>query len=243
MVVKLKKYDLHVHSYFSKCSVIKPEEILRIAKERGLNGIAITDHDTLKAYPILKKLNKDKDFEIIPGEEISTNQGHLLGLYLKKEIKSRDLLEAIDEIHAQGGIAITPHPFTIMSWHNLTYPLSKLKGKIDAVEAFNSRNFSHYNNLVQKEVARLGFAQVGSSDAHLKIDIGNGYTLFEGDLRTALKNKKTSIGGINKYVFLSNMCAGFNARVRYTLRGNVSEGDKVERNNSSEKKLSRGRSK
>jgi predicted metal-dependent phosphoesterase TrpH len=214
----IKKYDLHVHSYYSKCSIIKPVDILKRAKEKGLNGIAITDHDTLKAYPILKKLNKDKDFEIIPGEEIHTNHGHLLGLYLTKEIVSRDLFEAIDEIHAQGGIVIVPHPFTV-AFHSFTYPLSKLKSKIDAVEAFNSRNFQHYNNIAKTEISRLGFSQVGSSDAHIPQDIGNGYTLFIGDLRTALKNKKTQIGGTTKYAIVSNLSATLNSRIIYYIRG------------------------
>lgn len=215
----IRKYDLHIHSHYSPCSIIKPEDILRLAKERGLNGIAITDHDTMKAYSILKKLNKDKDFEIIPGEEIETNYGHLLGLYLHKEIKSRDLLEAIDEIKSQGGIVIVPHPFTFASIHTFSYSLAKLKGKIDAVETFNSRNFPHYNELAKKEALKCGFTQVGSSDAHIKSDISNGYTLFEGDLRKAIKNKKTKVGGTTKYAFISNLCAGFNSRIIYPIRG------------------------
>jgi predicted metal-dependent phosphoesterase TrpH len=198
---------------------MKPEDILRIAKERGLNGIAITDHDTMKAYPILKKLNKDKNFEIIPGEEINTNHGDLLGLYLHKEIKSRDLLEAIGEIKSQGGIVIIPHPFTIASVRSFTYPLVKLKGKIDAVETFNSRNFPHYNELAKKEALKYGFAQTGSSDAHIKSDISNGYTLFEGDLRKAIKNKKTKVGGTTKYGFVSNVCASFKSRIIYPIIG------------------------
>jgi predicted metal-dependent phosphoesterase TrpH len=219
MINKLKKYDLHIHSNYSPCSYIKPEDILRIAKERGLNGIAITDHDTLKAYPILKKLNKDKNFEIIPGEEIYTNYGDVIGLYLSKEIKSRDFFEAIKEIKNQGGIVIIPHPFTIASVRKFKYSLAKLKGKIDAVETFNSRNFPHYNELAKKEALKYGFAQTGSSDSHIKADISNGYTLFEGDLRKAIKNKKTQVGGTTKYVFISNICASFKSRIVYPLVG------------------------
>jgi len=215
----MKKYDLHIHSNFSNDSIIAPADILRIAKEKGLNGIAITDHDTMRAYSVLKKLNKDKDFEIIPGEEIHTNYGHFLGLYLRKEIKSRDLFEAIDEVHNQGGIVVIPHPITIASIHNFNYSLGKLKGKIDAVEAFNSRNFKRHNDLAQKEILKYGYAQVGSSDSHIKSDIGNGYTLFYGDLRDAIKNKETIVGGTTKYGFVSNLCAGFRGRIIYPIIG------------------------
>ena len=215
----LKKYDLHIHSCYSPDSIMKPADILRIAKERGLNGIAITDHDTLKAYPVLKKLNKDKNFEIIPGEEIHSNYGHFIGLYLKKEIQSRDLFEAIDEIHSQGGIAIIPHPFTLASMHNFRYPLSKLKGKVDAIEAFNSRNFKRHNDSAKKEILKYGFSQVGSSDSHIKLEIGNGYTLFEGDLRLAIKNKKTNVGGTTRYSLVSNICAGVRGQIIYPIFG------------------------
>ena len=218
----MNKYDLHIHSYFSPCGYMKPKAILRIAKEKGLNGIAITDHDTMRAYPILKKLNKDKDLEIIPGEEVHTEYGDVLGLYLHKEIKSRKLLEVIDEIKNQGGIIIIPHPYRRMFYsrdYAFKYPLSKLKGKIDAVETFNSRNFSGNNKLARKDAVKYGFAQVGSSDSHVHFDISNGYTLFDGDLRQALKNKRTEVGGTTKYNILSSILAGFKSKIVYPFTG------------------------
>ena len=81
------KYDLHMHTHYSKCSNLKPEILLKIAKKRGLNGIAITDHNVVEGALKVKKLNKDKDFEVIVGEEISTDAGEVLAYYLNKEIK------------------------------------------------------------------------------------------------------------------------------------------------------------
>jgi predicted metal-dependent phosphoesterase TrpH len=215
----MKKYDLHMHSYYSRCSRNKPEDILKAAKRAGLNGIAITDHHTMRAYPILKKLNKDKNLEIISGMEIKTQYGDVLALYIKKEIKSRDLFEVIREVRRQGGIIIIPHPFRIASWLRFRYPLEKLKGKIDAIEAFNSRNFSHCNVVASKEALRLGIPQVGSSDAHMILDIGNGYTMFDGDLRRALRNRKTRVGGTTKYVLLSGIVGSVNKRLLYPILG------------------------
>jgi len=210
----MKKYDIHIHSYYSPCSVISPETILNRAKKAGLDGIAITDHHTMKAYPLLKKLNKDKNLEIIPGEEISTNYGDVVALYIYKEIKSRDLLTVLKEIRSQGGIAIIPHPSTITHRLSFTYPLSKLKGKVDAVETFNSRNFKFSNDVALKSALKWNFPQTGSSDAHLPFDIGRGYTLFEGDLRTAIKKGKTTPGGTNKFGLLSFLISVF---YKYTI--------------------------
>lgn len=215
----LKKYDLHVHSYYSRCSRNRPEDILKAAKRAGLNGIAITDHHTLQAYPILKRLNKDRNLEIIPGEEITTQYGDVIALYIKSEIKSRDFFQVVKEIHSQGGLVIIPHPFRHVPWTKFKYPLNRLKGKIDAVEGFNSRNLSHANSKAQTEASRFKIPQVGSSDAHMIIDIGNGYTLFEGDLHKAIKTGRTVIGGTTKYSIISGAKAFINKNVLYPILG------------------------
>jgi predicted metal-dependent phosphoesterase TrpH len=218
----MKKYDIHIHSYYSPCSRNRPEDILKAAKKSGLNGIAITDHHSLKAYSILKKLNKDKNFEIIPGEEITTEYGDVLALYITKEIKSRKLLEVLKEIHAQGGISIIPHPYRPMPWTKLRFPLEKLKGKIDAIEVVNSRNTISANNKAKKMAETLKISETGSSDAHTIFDIGKAYTLFdkkEKTLRNALKNHATFGEGTTKYGLLSILAATINKRILYRFKG------------------------
>jgi hypothetical protein len=206
----MKKYDLHIHSHYSPCSIISPKMILKRAKKAGLNGIAITDHHTLKAYSILKRLNKDKNFEIIAGEEITTQYGDVLALYLKKEIKTRDFFELIKEVKRQNGIIIIPHPITISKKYSFRYPLKDLKKIFKGIdfgfEIHNSRNFIVLNNKSKILAKKHNFAQTGSSDAHLPIDIGNGYVLFnetKDDLRSALKYARTIAGGTTKYNVLS----------------------------------------
>src|SRR3990167_1868027 len=68
--IDMLKYDLHMHTCYSKCSNLRPEILLKTAKERGLNGIAVTDHNTIEGALRIKNLNKDKNFEVIIGEEI-----------------------------------------------------------------------------------------------------------------------------------------------------------------------------
>lgn len=192
----MKKYDLHIHTIYSSCSRIKPAKLLEIAKKRGLNGIAITNHNTIKGGAEVKKLNKDKNFEVIIGAEIKTDKGEILGLYLKKEIKSRKAGEVIDEIHEQGGIAIAAHPFT---WGLLRKPCKfdkKELKKIDGFETFNSRNtFRWENELAVQFAQKHKLAQTAGSDAHFGYEIGRAFTLFNGSLRDAIKKRKTVIMG------------------------------------------------
>ena len=81
------KYDLHTHTNYSKCSNLKPEILLKIAKKRGLNGLAVTDHHKIKGALKVSKLNRDKNFEVIIGEEVTTDFGEVLAYYINKEIK------------------------------------------------------------------------------------------------------------------------------------------------------------
>ena len=195
------KYDLHTHTCYSKCSNLNPEVLLKIAKKRGLNGIAVTDHNTIDGALKAKELNKDKNFEVIVGDEVRTNYGDVLAYYLQKEIRSRDLFSVIDEVKAQGGLIAIAHPFRISVNPTLKfrYPLEKIKNKIDAIECFNARMLPGNNNKADKISNKLNVAKTGGSDAHFKFEIGKAYTIFEDNLRKALKNKKTKVDGTILY--------------------------------------------
>ena len=96
------KYDLHIHSKYSSDGVLDPEKIVKIAIKRGLNGVAITDHNTIIGG--LKAKNYEtEDFKVIVGSEISTERGEIIGLFLKEEIKPGNVQEVISEIKEQNG--------------------------------------------------------------------------------------------------------------------------------------------
>lgn len=188
------RYDLHIHTNFSRCSRIKPEKLLKIAKKRSLNGIAVTDHNTIKGGLAVSELNKDEDFEVIVGAEMETVDGEILGLYLNEEIKSLEMFEIIDEIKQQGGIAIIAHP-TARFRRSLKQPCIELKGRIHGIEAFNSRALPLENWRAQRMASKFKFGVTGGSDAHFYYEIGRGYTEFKGNLREAIKTKSTKVGG------------------------------------------------
>ena len=195
------KYDLHVHTNYSKCSNMKLEVLLKTAKKRGLNGIAVTDHNTIEGALKAKKLNKDRNFEVIVGEEVSTAQGDVLAYYIKKPIKSTDFFQMADEVKKQNGLIVIPHPFrtALAAGHKFKLPFKAIKNKIDAIEVFNARTLPGDNEKANNAADKLNIAKTGGSDSHFKFEVATAYTLFEGNLRKALKNKKTKVNGTTLY--------------------------------------------
>ncbi|HZX45300.1 MAG TPA: PHP domain-containing protein [Candidatus Nanoarchaeia archaeon] len=191
------RYDLHIHTYNSACSTLRPETILKAAKRVGLDGIAVGDHNTVKGGQEVKKLNKDKDFEVIPSIEVSTDRGHVLGLYIREEIKSREFFSVTDEIKKQGGIVILAHPFRVLPHLRAKIKGVDLKKCLDGIECFNARTSYFSNRSAVKTADKFNLAKTGGSDSHFSFEIGRSYTVFEGDLRDAVRKRKTQACGSN----------------------------------------------
>ena len=99
---------MHVHTKYSSDAFITPEELVIYSKKQGLDGVAITDHDTVSG---LREFSKIKNLLIIPGVEITTKQGHVLAINVNTTVKTGlSFAETIDQIHDAGGLAIVAHP-------------------------------------------------------------------------------------------------------------------------------------
>lgn len=182
------KFDLHIHSCFSYDCISQPADIIRAAKEKGLSGIAITDHNTIAGSVAAKKINNDPDFQVIVGAEIATDQGDIIGLFLEREIESREALAVIKEIKAQGGLAILPHPCRGHRLKEETVP------SFDFVEIKNAHNFLNQDEKAEILARKYGKSVVAGSDAHYLSEIGCGVTIIEGtDLRKALEENRVSL--------------------------------------------------
>jgi len=189
------KLDLHIHSKYSSDGVLDPEKIVKIAIKRGLNGVAITDHNTIIGG--LKAKNYEtEDFKVIVGSEISTEKGEIIGLFLKEEIKSKDVQEVVSEIKEQNGIIVIPHPFDALR-HSAFHPTGEDAKFIDCIEGFNSRCvFQEYNKKAVEFAMRHRLATTAGSDAHFANEIGNaGITTEAEDVREALIKNEVQIFG------------------------------------------------
>jgi predicted metal-dependent phosphoesterase TrpH len=195
--------DIHTHTMYSGFSKYKflsypdsvttPRTSIKVAEKLGLDFLCITDHNTIKGAVEAQKYNKEL---VIIGEEISSNDGEILGLFLQEQIQpGLSAEETIEQIHGQDGIAIAPHPF---SAHCSCVGKKINTLRFDGIEVFNALHRDGYSNAVALESCN-GHAKLGGSDAHASSMIGNGYTLFDGrsqeDLRFSIKNKQTIYGG------------------------------------------------
>ncbi len=173
------RLDLHIHSERSPDGRMSLEEIGARAREAGLNGVAVCDHDrTPEELPDLG------DLLLIPGVEVSTEYGHLLGLFVTKPVSSHELARAVEEIHRQGGLAVLAHPF---ERSNDAGRLSPVLPLLDGVEVWNSRaeRKNKRANAMARELAQAnGLRPFGGSDAHLPQEIGSAVTAVEAEAFT-----------------------------------------------------------
>lgn len=174
------KIDLHVHTIYSGDSFITLEDAIRSAEARGLDGIAITDHNTVEAC---HKLPENSDLIMIPGIEVSSSEAHILGLGVRASIqKLMTAAETVEKIHSLGGMGVIAHPAALLSKGAKEEAIRRASP--DAIETVNSsliRPFSVKKNL--RLAQALGLPQTGGSDAHIPQSIGMAYTCIEADGR------------------------------------------------------------
>lgn len=204
----LSKADLHMHTNLGD-GTASPERVLEIAQRRGLKVIAVTDHDHLEGCKYVQDRieRTESPIQMIWGCEVTTRQGHFLGLFMKHRVKFLGHVEgAIDAIKEQGGLCIIPHPMGRLVPSLSRRKIEELLARgypIDGIEIYNP---SPANASVRDRVRALnqqwGFAATGSSDAHFWQHIGAGYTLFPGetaaDLRSAVVDHTTRAGGAER---------------------------------------------
>jgi predicted metal-dependent phosphoesterase TrpH len=180
------KIDLHCHSFFSGDGVSSPEQLIEAARAKGLDGFAITDHNTCDAvkYLIDKGLMRSDglpvdNFLIVPGVEVTTAEGHLLCIgAILPNLKGRPAVEVCHLIHDAGGVAIPPHPFDIFRAGIRENALKTLQ--IDAIEVFNAATtLKRYNRMAYMYALDRSLPMTAASDAHHYAAIGTAYTILE----------------------------------------------------------------
>jgi predicted metal-dependent phosphoesterase TrpH len=203
MIEQISKADLHIHTTASDGAATVPELLEYVARTTDLRVIAITDHDSIAGAKEAARLARQFGIDVIMGEEVSTADGHLLALFIDTFLPPRrPAAETIAAIHAQGGLAIVPHPFDRSVPSLGRSGLQHDDWSFDAIEGFNAGviwSQRGCNGAAQRAAAAIGLPAIGGSDAHTLATTGLGYTLFPGagasDLYRAIRAGQAGWGG------------------------------------------------
>ena len=176
--------DLHMHEKrYSLDSTLALEEIVEIAKKRGLDAICITDHDSMGLREYAEEYSKKTGFPIFVGIEYFSLQGDILAFGIDHYPEDRiSAQEFIDYVHEQGGVVVSAHPFR----HNrrgLEGYLDILKG-VDAIEILNGSTLPDAAMLAVQYARKYGFAITGGSDCHYPDKVGICATYFPNEIKT-----------------------------------------------------------
>jgi predicted metal-dependent phosphoesterase TrpH len=203
------KADLHIHTTYSMDGTASVCQVLEASVRAGLDVIAITDHNEVRGSLEARDLCAGYGVEVIPGVEVSTREGHLVALFVERNISSgMSLTDTLLHIREMGGLAIAAHPqqpvpnsLPLESIHKaLEHPLAR--ETLLGIEVCNMNpSHSPFNLNSQKIAVGLPLAHIASSDAHLASMIGAGVTHFDGntvqDLRHAIQRRATRPEQVN----------------------------------------------
>lgn len=172
--------DFHIHTRFSRDSILTEEKFIAKAIERGLTHVCVTNHNNVEGAVAVRdkvaELGLADQLTVILGEEVSTTDGEVVGIFLEKTIpRGLSANETADEIHRQGGLVIIPHPFDpFRGSHIREGPLRNLAetGKIDMVEVFNCRvTLQRHNHEAAEFANRYGIPGIAASDSHSSFEV------------------------------------------------------------------------
>jgi predicted metal-dependent phosphoesterase TrpH len=175
--------DLHVHSVYSVDTDVEIKDILKAAKARNLNGLAISDHNeitgSLEAFELAKQM---EDFVVIRAVEVSSSEGHIIAYGVDKKIP-RDMTpkETVDAIRRAGGTPVVAHPYRF--WSGVG-EMVVLNTKFSAIEGLNARSPKATNEKAIALAEKLDLGVTGGSDSHKLEELGTGVTVFESTIET-----------------------------------------------------------
>jgi len=195
------KFDLHLHtSRHSPDSIMAPQMMVRRAREIGLDGVVITEHDWLWTEEELDELRAGAGgIVVLAGVEVSTKQGHFLAYGLTDPFAvpaGIGVAEMCREVHRQGGAVVAAHPYR---WNQpFDDVLMTERPDLDGLELMSNNMDADLRRRAAALNGRLRLAGLGNSDAHRVETLGCCYTEFAatvrdmGDLVEAIRGRKTA---------------------------------------------------
>jgi len=215
--------DLHVHTTGSDGMGSPAQVLVYAAEHTTLAVVAVTDHDDLRPALQARELHARHGgypFDFVPGMEVTTIEGHLLALYVEERIPSFcSLPAALDAIHAQGGLAVIPHPMSPLTRSIGRHGIERILARradglwFDGIELANQSPAGRITAGRAKQLnsSRFALAITGGSDAHYLPVIGSSFTTFAGhtaaELRVAIERHQTG-AGTTRYPSLRELGVG-----------------------------------
>jgi len=177
--------DLHCHTRASFDCLSRPADVVRLAAERGLTHIAITDHDRIDGA-LEARAAAPAGLTVIVGEEVKTSQGDLICIFLEHAIPpGLSAAETIAAAREQGGLVGIPHPFdSFRGSLSRSGRLAEIAPLVDWIEGHNARLVGNGNERARSFAAEHARPVVAVSDAHSLIEVGVAYTALDGDPST-----------------------------------------------------------
>ncbi len=175
--------DLHIHTSISPCGMQHPEDVIRVAREKGLSVICLTDHFTTKVRQYIKEGLQENGLLVFIGLEYSAPEGDfvLLAPELQEFPRGLRAEEVLREVHRLGGVAIWAHPYR---WGNVPDEELLASGLVDAIEVLNGRT-SPRENAEARDLARsYRLPGVAGSDAHCLDELGLVANETETEIKT-----------------------------------------------------------
>ncbi len=211
------KVEFHCHTRWSKDSLNDPAAMLRTARQRGLERLFITDHNTIAGARAAQALDPQ---HILIGEEIRTAKGEFLALFVQEEVPPYlSIAETLQRLKAQAAFISVSHPFDPQRGWQLP-DLLELLPHIDAIETFNARCLSDLpNEQAARFAAEHGLASTVGSDAHTLAEIGRATLSLPPfhdaeSLRTALRSAQPQVQRSGLGVHLASSLARLYKRLR-----------------------------
>jgi predicted metal-dependent phosphoesterase TrpH len=210
----LIRVDLHVHSSASFDSNSEPEVVADRSRRLGLEPIFLTDHDTTVAAVKLQVASQQR---VVVGEEITTTDGELIGLFLQRRIRpGLTARQTALEIKEQAGLVYLEHPYDQFRRHLSEEAIEDLADLIDIVEVFNARSNEKTNRRAEELCEILGAAPGAGSDAHTLSELGSVYVEMENfdsteDFLVNLRRARI-VKGRPKFLLMAE------ARLRHKMR-------------------------
>jgi hypothetical protein len=198
------RIDIHVHTEVgSPCSRLRVGELVQRAIQLGLDGVCITEHNTVHGVEGAKAVGEREGLLVLGGIEVRCLEGDFVlflrdGLYdIEERLTSRDLRvrDLITLVHGVDGVIFPVHPYRIDA-PSIGDEIYKIDG-FDAIEVLNGNSSWEENRLAQATAQDLNLVGLGGSDAHFPEQVGIYSTIFEdieirdeSDLVDAIKSKR-----------------------------------------------------